>query len=233
MRLDPIARRANLLVANVVDAVFPARCAGCGHRGGWVCDECRPKVSLFAPPWCERCGIPNDSRCRCDLLGPHVAMTRSAAVYSGWIRRAVHLVKYENEPARIPCLVETMIPVARGIPSFDAFVPAPLHSSRQRSRGYNQSDLLAVQLGRLMDIPVSRCLVRTRRTDQQVGLNLEQRRENVAGAFAVGWPDAVVGKRLVLVDDVMTTGSTLNACAEALVSAGASWVGTLTFAREI
>jgi competence protein ComFC len=233
MRLDLTGFRSNALFTGVIDAVFPIRCAGCGHRGAWVCDECRPAVSLFLPPWCGRCGIPNDSRCRCGELGPHIAMSRSAAAYSGWIRRAVHLVKYENEPARVPSLVEAMIPVALSFPGFDAFVPTPLHPSRQRSRGYNQSELLAVHLSSQMGIPVSRCLIRTRRTEHQVGLNVQKRHENMIGAFAVDSPDEVNGKRLVLVDDVMTTGSTLNACADALVAAGASWVGALTFAREI
>ena len=232
MRLFAVLR-ANALVANAVDAVFPARCAGCGHRGVWVCDECLPMIPRFAPPWCLRCGIPLDSRCRCAELSPAIAMSRSFAAYSGWIRRAVHLIKYENEPARIPSLAEMMVPAALSFPAFDALTPTPLHPSRLRRRGYNQAELLAVQLAERIDVPVTRCLVRTRPTQQQVGLDHLQRRENVAGAFAVRSPYDIAGKRIVLIDDVMTTGSTLSACAEALMAAGASWVGVLAFAREI
>lgn len=221
------------IVAHVVDAVWPARCAGCGHRGAWVCDECRPKITLLSPPWCERCGIPNDSHCRCVELSPAIANARAAAVYSGWMRRAIQLMKYENEPARIPGLAEMMAPLALGLPDFDALVPMPLHGSRRRRRGYNQAELLAVHLGAHINRPVSRCLTRTRLTRQQVGLDAESRRQNVAGAFGAALAIDISGQRLLLIDDVMTTGSSLNACAEVLRAAGAAWVGTLTLAREI
>ena len=227
------AIRSNALISNVVDVVFPARCAGCGHRGVWVCDECIDTIARLSPPWCGRCGIPIDSRCRCDELSPAISISRSAAVYSGWVRRAIHLMKYENEPARIPSLAEFMASAARALPPFDALVPAPLHSARNRGRGYNQSEILANELATHLGCQVSRCLVRTRSTRQQVGLDRDARHRNVTGAFAVVPAEKVAGKRLVLVDDVMTTGSTLNACAETLGAAGASWVGTLTLAREI
>jgi ComF family protein len=160
-------------------------------------------------------------------------MSRSVMVYGGWMRRGIHLLKYENEPARAPSLAHFLATPAATLPAFDLLVPAPLHRSRHKRRGYNQAELLATELSKLIAMPAGNCLVRTRSTSQQVGLDGEQRRQNVAGAFEVQDASLVVGKRIVLVDDVMTTGSTLNACAETLVAAGAVWVGALTLAREI
>ena len=233
MRLRMTALHSNPIVSAVVDAVFPPRCAGCGHRGVWVCDECRPSITLLSPPWCARCGIPDDSRCRCDELSPSVDASRSAAVYSGWIRRAIHLVKYESEPARVSSLADLMVPAARALAEFDALVPVPLHVSRHRRRGYNQAHLLARDLSSYLDRPLYECLRRTRSTGQQVGRTADDRRQNVAGAFVVEPNSSVSGRRLLLIDDVMTTGSTFNACADVLRASGAEWVGALSIAREI
>ena len=233
MRFKLSTLRLSKILAPVVDAVFPARCAGCGHRGEWVCDECQPKITLLVQPWCRRCGVPTDSGCRCHELSSSIAAARSVAVYNGWMQSAIRLMKYENEPARIPSLGNMMTPLARGLPYFDAFVLMPMHRSRHRRRGYNQAELLANELSRQIDRPVSQCLVRTRATQQQVGLSGDQRRENVAGAFGPAPGAKIAGQRFVLIDDVMTTGSSLNTCADVLQAAGAVWVGTLTLAREI
>jgi competence protein ComFC len=115
----------------------------------------------------------------------------------------------------------------------DALIPVPLHAARLRQRGFNQSLLLAQHAGELLGIEVKEALIRTRRTDAQVNLGSAQRTINVAGAFALkpGFPMA--GLSIVLIDDVITTGSTLSACAEALLSAGATSVKAATLAREI
>lgn len=232
-RIGLMAIQGRAVLARAVDVVFPARCAGCGHRGVWICDECLPKLAKLEPPWCARCGIPLNARCRCDHLSASIAMSRSASLYGGWMRRAIHLLKYESEPARAESLARFLTEPAGGFPSFDMLVPTPLHRSRQRRRGYNQAELLATFLSQDIDQPVIDCLVRTKSTPQQVGLDAEARRRNVSGAFSVEDPARVGGKRILLIDDVMTTGSTLNACADALVAAGAAWVGVLTLAREI
>jgi ComF family protein len=112
-------------------------------------------------------------------------------------------------------------------------VPVPLHARRERRRGYNQARLLARVAGRSAGIPIEEVLIRTRSTDQQVGLDADARRRNVRGAFAVRDGADISGRRFVLVDDVLTTGSTLGNCAETLVSGGAVWVGAVTLAREL
>jgi ComF family protein len=115
----------------------------------------------------------------------------------------------------------------------DALIPVPLHSTRLRQRGFNQSLLLARQVGCLTGVEVKESLIRTRRTDAQVNLGAEQRMANVAGAFAVDLHIPVAGLSVVLIDDVVTTGSTLSSCAEALINAGATSVKAVSLAREI
>jgi competence protein ComFC len=119
------------------------------------------------------------------------------------------------------------------LPQIDALVPVPLHLSRLRQRGFNQSLLLAQEAGGLLGVEVKEALVRTRRTDAQVNLGAEERKANVAGAFAVQPKIPIAGLSVVLIDDVVTTGSTLSACAEALVAAGAASVMATSLAREM
>jgi ComF family protein len=113
----------------------------------------------------------------------------------------------------------------------DAIVPVPLHRSRHRERGYNQAELLARELGKLISLPVEPALLKARATRPQVGLTAEERATNVRGAFESPGDLPIAGRRFVLVDDVLTTGATLSACAEALSAAGAHWVGAVTIAR--
>jgi ComF family protein len=161
-----------------------------------------------------------------------LAAVRSAALDEGWLRAAVRGFKYSGETARAEHLGAMLPPLLADLPPFDALVPVPLHPRRERRRGYNQARLLAIMAGRATAIPVEDALVRTRATDQQVGLDAESRQSNVRGAFATRDDAAVSGRRFVLVDDVFTTGSTLGNCAEALLAGGAAWVGAVTLARE-
>jgi ComF family protein len=148
------------------------------------------------------------------------------------LRNGIHRLKYEGEPARAASLAPLLFAAAADFPNLDALVPAPLHRSRLKRRGYNQADLLAAPVAERLGRPLVQCLARTRPTRQQVRLDADARRDNVEGAFAVPEPTVVSGRRLLLVDDVITTGSTLNACADALHGVGAAWVGVLTLARD-
>jgi ComF family protein len=149
------------------------------------------------------------------------------------MRGAITQFKYHGEWARAAYLGQSLASVVADLQPIDAIVPVPLHPARLRHRGFNQSSLLARQAGEILNVEVHDALIRTRRTDAQVTLDAMQREANVAGAFAIAHGKTVEGLSVVLVDDVVTTGSTLSACADALIDAGASSVRAASVAREM
>lgn len=221
--------------AFAVEAVYPRRCSGCGRRGTWVCSRCRADLAPFEPPWCGGCGIPLAlGRCRCAELDLAVHGARAAAPFAGWLRGAIHAFKYQDEPARADHLGDELAAVVERLGGADGLVPVPLHPSRERRRGYNQASLLASRVGALTGIPNLDGLRRIRSTEHQVGLGAIERLRNVEGAFAIQLGvRSPAGRRLVLIDDVLTTGSTVNACATELRAAGAAEVWVVTLAREM
>jgi ComF family protein len=160
-------------------------------------------------------------------------MVRSVGPFDGWLRGAVTLCKYHGEWGRAEPLAERLARAVDDLRPFDALVPVPLHESRLRHRGFNQSFLLAQHAAQILRVPVADILWRTRRTDAQVQLGAAQRSTNVKGAISVKPASHVDGRTYVLIDDVITTGSTLAASAEALILAGAVSVKAATVAREL
>lgn len=223
----------------VLDLVFPRRCAGCGRLGDWLCAACRGGLVPIGEPVCGRCGRagvvgPSCSRCRVTLTA--IDGIRAGYVLVGPARQAVHRLKYNG----IAALAEPMgallaAHLARQPLPSELLVPVPLHPRRLKARGYNQAARLAAHLGEQTGLPVVEALVRARETPPQVQVGtLAARRQNVAGAFAGAAALAAVrGRRVLVVDDVVTTGSTLDACATVLKAAGAATVWGLTFAREV
>jgi competence protein ComFC len=216
----------------LVDLIYPKRCATCEERGRWVCDACFALTPLFDRVFCPRCGDPPASgRCRCATLPDGLDRMRSAGPFAGWLRDSIHAFKFEEEWARADHLAALMVPVVELLGPVDVIVPIPLHPSRLRERGYNQSALLARRVAASLDREFSDGVARTRATQQQALLDAAARATNVAGAFAVRDASAFNGRHVLLIDDVLTTGATLSECAAAIRIAGAISVSAVTIAR--
>jgi ComF family protein len=225
----------------LLDLVYPPRCPGCGRMGLLFCEKCQAQIEPLAWSACLRCGRPVSSGPTCiGCSEPSSCLDdiQSTGVFAGPLRAAIHALKYENVRDLARPLGARMAAHwpdawrAGNVAAPDLILPVPLHSSRIRERGYNQSALLARVLGPGVGLSVNeKALVRARATRPQVGLDAVQRKENVAGAFACRGD--VSGRYIVLVDDVCTTGATLEACAAALKAAGAAavWGYTLSRAR--
>lgn len=216
--------------------LFPARCASCGQVGYFFCSECQRQVEFLSPPFCPLCGYPSSDnllchRCRQSALA--IDGVRSVAFFEGPLREAVHALKYQGLRSVATPLANLMNACwcREPLPA-DVIVPVPLHRRRLRERGYNQAAVLAQALGAAVGLPVREdWLVRVRATSPQVELDAAQRKKNVAGAFRCDLPDQVTGCRVLLVDDVCTTGATLESCSLALRRAGAQSVWAFTLGR--
>jgi len=242
----PLLRRAGHFA---LDTLFPPRCCACpAFCAERFCPRHAPTAIALTPPYCRVCAEPFDPLARHDALcrtcreAKHsFDVARSAWIYDGAPREAIHRFKYGGKSALAARLAPAMGDLLlhdetlREHGAFDCLVPVPLHPRRQRKRGYNQSELLARALSRQVEIPTRTLLERTRATRPQVGLNLKARGENVRGAFSLDsrFAGDVRGLKILLVDDVFTTGSTLRECAAVLKRAGAGSVCALTLARQI
>ena len=229
--------RAEQLGETVVDFFFPPRCLGCGKTGSFLCDSCCHRLPRIFPPICNRCGRPESTGTFCPACWgwqSHIDGIRSPFRFDGVIRKAVHELKYRNLRAMAGQLASLLFHYLETNPiTGDLLVPVPLHSRRLRERGYNQSSLIAKELSKLTLLPVTEgCLTRVKNNPPQARTtSADQRQLNVADAFACT-DQRLHGKRVILIDDVCTSGATLEACATALKSAGASSVWGLTLARD-
>ncbi|HZP91100.1 MAG TPA: double zinc ribbon domain-containing protein [Actinomycetota bacterium] len=230
----------------LLEVVFPPRCAGCG-TGRWpFCDACRSSLVALEPPWCERCGAPAPSlRPRCRTCPPEeIERARAPFAYDGPARSAIHRLKFGGWRGVAEALGASMAAVA---PAGDAGAPAgrtgtaatggvevatwvPLSPRRLSERGFDQARALAEVVGSRLGLPVVRLLVRAADTGAQARRSGAERRAAMAGAFRSAGPSPT---RVLLVDDVLTTGATAAACARVLLDAGARSVLLLTAARAL
>jgi competence protein ComFC len=225
--------RAEQLRETVVDFFFPPRCVGCGKAGKFLCDSCYHRLPRIFPPICIRCGRPESTATYCPSCWgwqPHIDGIRSPFRFDGVIRKAIHELKYRNLRAmagRLAALLAHYLSSA-SIPG-DLLVPVPLHDQRLRERGYNQSALIGRELSKLVLLPVAEgYLCHIKNSPPQARTTyVDQRLSNVVDAFSCNG-QRLNGKRIILVDDVCTSGATLEACAVALKSAGAVSVWGLT-----
>jgi competence protein ComFC len=222
------------VLGELLDLVLPPRCGGCGRLGSLYCDRCLSRTRRLEEPTCRRCGVEVEhSRASCACRGRIRSLTRlrSAAAYEGPLEKALHRLKYEGRRPRAAPLARLLAErlAVEGLAA-EAIAWVPLHRARLRRRGYNQAELLGRELAGLCALPVLEGLERVRDTPPQVGLDRLRRQANVDGAF--GWRGGALARPTVLlVDDVATTGSTLDACAAVLRLAGAGPVIGLTVAR--
>jgi ComF family protein len=240
--LEAVGRPA---IRGLLDFLLPRSCVSCdrpldGDEPNVVCGRCWTRLRPLPSPRCERCGHPlKPGRCRwCELLPPYIRAARSVC----WLPAAtagpiVHALKYGGWTAVGAGMAERMARLAWPadvLAERTALVPIPLARKRQRERGFNQSTLLAAELGRIWRVPVWESVVeRARATSTQTRLTPGERLSNVAGAFRATEDarSALRGAHIVLVDDVVTTAATLNACAETLFEAGARILSYVTFGR--
>lgn len=219
----------------LVEVLYPKVCPGCGLRGLWLCEYCHDLVPALDHAICTACGSPMIDGHRCQLAGHVVAKARSVYPYTGWVAAALRRFKYGDEPTRAEDLARRMFPTVAAFGGIDAVVPVPLHPRKLELRGYNQSALLADWIASRARLPMKPLLLRTRATRAQVTLDRRNRHDNVAGAFSLNQAWATPpGLRILLIDDVRTTGATTEACAKVLTDhAGAMSVSVLTFAQEL
>lgn len=229
--MDTLREAGNALL----DFVYPPVCYLCRRVGAFVCDACVEGWPVAEPPVCAACGGPLGGGCQwCGRGMGKLDGAGFACVYDGAARGAVHLLKYRGKRRVAPAMAGAMAVAFHRLPAFrtaDAIVPVALHASRLRARGYNQSDWLCIELAEHLGLPIEHWLERVRDTGSQVGLTAERRTVNMRGAFEAR-PDAG-GRRILLVDDVATTGATAKDAARALKHAGAASVHLLTFARDL
>lgn len=230
--------RVKQLTGDFLDFIFPPVCANCGKIGTLLCDSCIARMPVLHEPVCPLCGRPvkrsGQSCSRCQESPPSLNQIRAAVLFEDAVPHLIHQLKYNGMFALAEPFASIMAsswhhwrhPV-------DVVVPIPLHRRREKARGYNQSEMLSRHLSRMLEIPQERhALKRVRNTPPQIELIAEDRAANVTGAFAADH-DSVRGRRILLIDDVCTTGSTLSEAARALSEAGAVSVSGYCLARAV
>jgi ComF family protein len=221
----------------VAETVFPARCIGCSRRGVALCQACRVELPYLPKGLCARCASMRGARgvCRgCHHLSSAVSSVRAPFTYEGAARTAVLTLKFRSGRYLAPLMGELLREALDERPlQADIVVPVPLAPSRLRHRGFNQSALLAAEVAAAVrGVLVADALTREERPAQS-RLKAAGRLRNLAGAFACRAPGDVNGSRVLVVDDVVTTGATISGCADTLAEAGACRVSALAFARDL
>lgn len=231
----------------LLDIIYPRICFGCKRHipsevEGYICLDCLQKIEIHRPPFCITCGRSIDlleiDRCT-DCAGCRYYFTRgySLSPYDGLLKECLHSFKYNWHTYLGRTLARLMTDFALkyiDLQKIDVITAVPLHWRRQRDRGFNQSVILGRIIADNTGIPfIEDCLIRIRTVQPQVELSRQERIRNVEGVFAVRKPKRFLGKRILLIDDVFTTGATLNECSRVLLKSGAGDVWVFTLSRGI
>lgn len=237
------------ILTGIADLIFPPRCITCSmvlekHSLLPFCSGCTAGIRFIHSPLCHRCGIPfpsmegEDRLCgECLVTQRPYAVARAVGLYEETLMKAIHLFKYRGRIGIGKVLGKIMADFAGGLWDMNVFsmiIPVPLHRKRLRERGFNQAVILAREIAKRFALPLDFWTLRREVfTEPQVGMGREDRSANVRGAFAVRKPERTAGKRILLVDDVYTTGSTLTECTRTLLKAEADSVAVFTLAKAV
>ena len=224
--------------------LYPAKCRVCDDFLGvasmpYICADCWQDIQFLEPPWCDICGTP-DVNGLCDACAtspPRYGQLRTVALYQTTLQEAIHLFKFEKKKVFVRHLIQLInahIPADCDIATYDFILPIPIHKKRLRERGFNQATLLADGIAAAAGVRVlTNTLVRKRHTIAQSSLDKEARQQNIVGAFDVREPDIIRGKRLLVIDDVFTTGATIREAVSELWTADPAEIDVLTLARAL
>lgn len=221
---------------NAIDWFFPPHCLGCGIEGEIICQECYASIKRIPANVCPYCNayVSTSGHCpKCMNRKPPYAEFRAFAFYGGVIREAIHHLKYQNDVGVARVLASYLMKVIQaGDWEFDLVVPVPLSKPKLEQRGYNQAERLAQPMAAALEKTIStEALVRIKENASQVDLDVQSRRENVRGVFEAD-PAIVKGKRILLIDDVFTTGATLESASKALKEAKSGLVYAVTVGKS-
>ncbi len=234
--------RWNAILAPLDKLLFPPVCLACSQpvdsAAEVLCPDCRARALPIRKNYCAKCGAPLESAtCEaCSHLAYAFDYARSAYIHKTPTQELVHHLKYDGltSPAAFFSQALLSIPAAKRLRgNFDLVTAVPLHRVRQRDRGYNQSELLARRLAAELGLPYANPVLRRVNTRSQTNLSRQARLDNLSGAFVLSRKANIAGKRVIVVDDVFTTGTTVNEVAKALKAGGAARVAVLTATRAV
>ena len=233
----------NRWLTPLITFVFPAKCRRCDTPMGvgkvhYLCNACWDQIELLKPPWCQICGLPRWSAVCADCREhpPLFRRLRAVAFYEPTLREAIHLMKYEKKQVISKHLIQLLqahLPQDLASTDYDFLLPIPLHTNRLRQRGFNQAEQIAQGVAQVWGVPVrTDILLRTRDTVPLSSLeSREERTKNIAGAFEVRSQDSIQGRKILLIDDIFTTGTTINEALKVLRFANPDCVDVLTLTR--
>jgi len=243
---DIVNGNIHMLLGALTDLLFPRACMGCGkparEAARYFCWDCLSRLDVIRPPFCRLCGDPVDGAAEGDFLcseclshAPAFDQARSAARYRGVLQTTLQDFKYHGATwlsRDFGMLLLACFQTHYSALAIDTILYVPLFPAKERDRSFNQAGLLAHALStQLRGLPVKQRLVKLQPTQTQTHLTAVKRRANVHGTFSITDKSAIAGQRILLIDDVMTTGATVNECARMLKQAGAEAVFVLTVAR--
>ena len=248
MESKPIGLRVPILLRDMYETaitfLYPAECRVCKEFLGatsipYICNNCWQDVQFLEPPWCDICGMSGiNGLCEaCATNPPRYGKLRAVAFYQTTLQQAIHFFKFEKKKVLARHLIQLInahIPLDCSIAEYDFILPIPIHKKRLRERGFNQATLLANGIAKAGGVPLlTNTLVRHRHTEAQSSLDREARQQNIIGAFEIRNPDIIRDKRLLLFDDVFTTGATIREAVSELWTADPAEIDVLTLARTL